>query len=349
MEPLGNNPVPWRSGRTVAWVVLALLLAAGGLLARHIYSSALPKEQLACTVIRPPHETNALALNGGVLWAGGMEGVQGLDPATGAVIRSAPCGQKFELVKALQVDAEGVLWIGHQNGLTRFDGKQCATLTTANGLPDNRVVALYQDRRGALWVGTWGGAVKRLEGGGWQKFTRADGLVVDMVNVILEDRRGAMWFGSNAVRDGGISILHEGRRQYFTPANGLPHSHVTSLVEDTDGNVWAGTGFYDRGGLVRFRCDGGACAIQQVITQRDGLAGAKVRSLFQDRSGALWAGSEYDGIARRSAGRWQVYKTENGLSDNEVVAMIEDSEGNLWMGTKDGVTKVRAAALASAP
>jgi ligand-binding sensor domain-containing protein len=340
-----------------AAALAALVLIAGTALAFHLRSTGEAARllgrrrpsagKLPAAIIRPPHDVNALAFYGGLLWAGGMEGVQGLDPASGATVRPSPCGLRFELVRALRADSGGALWIGHAGGLTRFDGSRCTTYTEASGLPDKRVQAVYEDRERRLWAGTWGGAAY-WDGNSWHGLTRSDGLLVDMVNVILQDRRGALWFGSYAVPGGGISILSRGKWQHFTTANGLPHSHVTSLLESSDGSVWAGVGFYDRGGLARFTCDENGCTLAQVLSKRDGLAGEKVRSLYQDRSGAIWAGSEYDGIARRGQDGWKVYTTENGLSDNEVLAMAEDGNGDLWMATKDGITKLQAAALQSA-
>lgn len=311
----------------------------------HLERSAPNEIRLPARVFRPPHDVNALLLDGGILWAGGMEGMAGWDPATGKPAAPAPCGLKLELVKAILAGTDGALWIGHANGLTRYAGGDCTTYTTAEGLPSNRVNTIYRDRRGTLWAGTWGGAA-RLENGSWHALQKAGGLLADMVNVILEDRRGAMWFGSYTVPEGGISILEEGRWQYFTAASGLPHPYITSILEDASGDVWAGTGFMDRGGLVRFHRNA-VYSIAQVLTASDGLAGAKVRSLFQDAGGTMWAGSEYDGVARRGAGQWQIWR--KGLSHLEVKAFVQDSQGNLWLGTRDGITMLEAAAMRQAP
>ena len=123
------------------------------------------------------------------------------------------------------------------------------TYTQKDGLPDNRVNALLQDRDGRLWVGTWGG-VGILENGKWRILKASDGLMDDMVNVMLQDSTGGMWFGSIVAPRGGISYLKDGRWQLFSTKNGLPHNNITRSVEDKSGNVWAGTGLLDRGGAV---------------------------------------------------------------------------------------------------
>lgn len=295
-------------------------------------------------IIRPPHVVFALAAQGDIIWAGGKDGVYGLDRQSGAIVTKLECDLPLEYVQAVLVDRSGMLWVGHFGGLTGYDGTTCRTYTQEDGLPDNRVNALLQDRDGRLWVGTWGGAAVR-EGGGWRVLTSADGLADDMVNVMLQDHEGGMWFGSYVAPRGGISYFKDGKWQLFSTANGLPHNNITTLLEDHSGEVWAGTGLLDRGGAVQFGPIDTGWVIQQVLTRRDGLAGDKVRSIFQDRDGVIWFGSEYDGLARLDAGQWSVLTEKDGLSHPEVMSMLQDVEGNLWIGTRDGVTRVSASAL----
>lgn len=300
------------------------------------------------TITRPPHVVLTLTVHDDILWAGGKDGVYKLDRQSGDLVEKLEGEHSFEYVKALLVDSSGALWIGHWDGLTRYDGTVWHTYTEKDGLPDNRVNALMEDREGRLWVGTWGGAAF-LEGGEWNVLTSADGLTDDMVNVILQDGEGGMWFGSYVAPAGGISYFKDGKWQLFSTSTGLPHNNITSLVEDSSGKIWAGTGLNKRGGAARFGPTDTGWAIEEVITRDDGLAGEKVRSLFQDSDGVIWFGSEYDGVARLDGSHWSVLTDKDGLSHNEVMCMLQDKEGNLWLGTKDGVTRVNPSALEVLP
>ena len=295
-------------------------------------------------IIRPPHDVMALAIQGDTIWAGGKEGVIGLDRNSGQVITELTGVPPMTYVRALLVDRQGALWIGHPAGLTYFDGNTLQTFYTEDGLPDIRVNALMQDHQDRIWVGTWGGAAV-LENGDWHTLTEADGLADDMVNVMLEDKNGGMWFGSYVAPSGGLSYFNDGKWQLFTTLNGLPHNNINTLSEDSNGNIWVGTGLYERGGAVKLVNNGTAWTIGQVLDKKDGLAGNKVRSFLQDSEGVMWFGSEYDGVARLEAGEWQVLTEKNGLSNPEIKYLLQDDDGNLWIGTRDGITLLNNTAL----
>src|SRR5262249_18806418 len=54
-------------------------------------------------------------------------------------------------------DRDGKYWIASSRGLFKLDGdKVVAHYTTKDGLPGDDVKTIHQDRRGALWFGTYG-------------------------------------------------------------------------------------------------------------------------------------------------------------------------------------------------
>ena len=61
--------------------------------------------------------------------------------------------QIANIVYALERDAAGVLWIGTNKGLSRFDGKQWQTYDRHHGLPNLNVYAIESTADGILVVG----------------------------------------------------------------------------------------------------------------------------------------------------------------------------------------------------
>src|SRR5580698_2257179 len=60
-------------------------------------------------------------------------------------------------INCMLQDRAGFLWLGTDNGLSRYDGARFATFGKADGLTSPYILALSQDSTGRLWVGTSGG------------------------------------------------------------------------------------------------------------------------------------------------------------------------------------------------
>ena len=48
--------------------------------------------------------------------------------------------------------SDGFLWIGTDNGISRFDGKRFVNYSTKNGLPSNDVIQVIKDKQGTVWA-----------------------------------------------------------------------------------------------------------------------------------------------------------------------------------------------------
>src|ERR1051325_8572611 len=72
-----------------------------------------------------------------------------------------------------------------------------------DGLAHMRVGAVYQDKKGYLWFGTWEG-LSRFDGYRFTNYGINDGLGNAVVNAITEDRQGRLWVATNG---GGVSRL----------------------------------------------------------------------------------------------------------------------------------------------
>jgi signal transduction histidine kinase/ligand-binding sensor domain-containing protein/CheY-like chemotaxis protein len=250
-------------------------------------------------------------------------------------------------VRAILEDREGNLWFGtYYGGVSRYaclesftkpalersegfedklrrrDGQNFVTFTTKDGLADDRITSILEDREGNLWFGTYYGGVSRYDGKSFVAFTRKNGLADNRVMSILEDREGYLWFGTYS---GGVSCYNGTSFLTFTIEDGLANNRVNSILEDREGYLWLGT----YGGASRY--DRGIAT----FTTEDGLANNDVRSIIEDREGNLWFGT-HGGVSCYDGKKFVTFTIEDGLARNDVRSIIEDRKGNLWFGTYNG-------------
>ena len=242
--------MPGKSRSKWGFGLMALGLAGLVLLALHLRARPPgPVKPLlpGISVIRPPHDVMALAVQGDRVWAGGRDGLAAVDRKTGRLLPLPANTPPMRYVRDVRLDGRGGLWVGHRDGLSRYAQGQWRTFTPADGLLTGPVTALWAARDGALWVGGEGG-VSRYDGQAFKTLTPSDGPGVTPVDVIYQTRDGAMWFGSASPVRGGLCRFDGGTWQTFTSKNGLPHNSVNDLLEDRQGTLWVATGFGDRGG-----------------------------------------------------------------------------------------------------
>ena len=194
-------------------------------------------------------------------------------------------GPASDNVLSLHEDRSRNLWFGTDEGVRRYDGRNCVTFTVEDGLGDDLVHAILEDREGNLWFGTRGG-VSRYDGCQFTSFTTEDGLGDDLVHAILEDREGNLWF---ATAGGAVSRYDGSTFVTFTMRDGLTNNTVMSILEDREGNLWFGT---FGGGMSRF--DG---LVFQNLLRRDGLVNNVIQDILQDRNGDIWIATE-GGVTR---------------------------------------------------
>jgi ligand-binding sensor domain-containing protein len=237
-------------------------------------------------------------------------------------------------ITVLFFDRDHNLWIGTDRGLALFSstdqsGKIASrpwirTFTTKDGLADNHVQAIAQDREGRLWFGT-GGGVSCYAGGRFRTFTTKDGLADNHVQAIAQDREGRLWFAT--IRS-GVSQYDGQSFRTVTTKDGLADNHVQAIAQDREGRLWFAT---IRGGVSRY--DGQSF---RTFTTKDGLGANDVRAIAQDREGRLWFGTFGGGVSQYDGRSFGTLTTKDGLANDAVQAIAQDQEGRLWFGTFGG-------------
>jgi ligand-binding sensor domain-containing protein len=133
----------------------------------------------------------------GNLWIGTDHGLNCLKEGKFTVYTTRE-GLSNNNIEALYQDRAGNLWIGtYGGGLDRmnrqdFPKKGMAPIftsfTTEDGLSNDYVLSIYEDRKGCLWIGTYNG-LSCMEHGKFTGYSTKNGLSDGMVRCINEDRQ----------------------------------------------------------------------------------------------------------------------------------------------------------------
>jgi diguanylate cyclase (GGDEF)-like protein len=240
-------------------------------------------------------------------------------------------------VSVIMLDQQQQIWLGTINqGVMRLGVLGLEQLTVAEGLPNNRVLALWQDREKSIWIGTNGG-VLRLRDAPFSNLTAGKGLSDNYVRTVLEHSDGSVWIGSS----GGLDHYVAGKVVPVTNAQGGPLTSVLSIAEGPDGDIWVGS--YAQG-VMRLR-DG------KVIATYDrsiGLTSNEVRTVLPMKDGSVWVGTS-GGLSHLVDGKVQAYHVKDGLSGEFVTALTVQPNGKLWVGTGSGLSVMEEGRLRLLP
>ena len=230
-------------------------------------------------------------------------------------------------------DRQGVLWITTERGLFRLAGNKLQSFAPDSALAGNRVLSMYEDREGNLWVGTDSGGLNMLRDQSFTTFTTQDGLSGNLVRCGLQSSTGELWIGTDGA---GLNRRTSTGFAHFTTADGLSSNVILSLAAGAGGDLWIGT----PDGLNLLHPGRGSKGTVERFSSADGLPDDFIRSLYTDRDGSLWIGTRH-GLAHRVGGKFTTYSSLDGLGSDFIGAILRDDlGGDLWIGTSGGLSRL---------
>jgi len=237
--------------------------------------------------------------------------------------------------------AEAAVYSPLELGQVRFDH-----ITTRDGLAENRVWDITQDRRGFLWFTSMDG-INRYDGYEIKVYkhdpTDSNSPRSTLYRRVLEDSQGMLWFGSV---DGGLSRFNPETEQWTNFWNdprdpgSFGGAAIWAIAEDQNGDLWIGT---EANGLFKFAQQTEQFTQYQNDPDNDNsLSADQVLAIEIDRNGIIWVGTQYDGLNRfdLKTDQWTRFQHDpnnpDSLSYDHILSLHEDREGNLWVGTWGG-------------
>lgn len=245
------------------------------------------------------------------------------------------------LINFIYEDREGDLWVSTPGALFGIDQKtgKYRSYAPPGGLNDD-IVAMTQDRSGAMWVGTTGRGLNRFDPS-TGRFTPylhnpavPSSLSNDAVDHLFVDHKGTIWVGTwdglNRFdpQTGGFVVYRDSQNRT---------DPVYGIAEDRSGTLWLG----GTSGLQHFDpATGTFTEYQHELDDPNSISDDRVISVYVDLSGAVWAAT-HNGLNRLNpqTGIFTRYYMKDGLPSDRLNCILPDRFGHLWISTTEGLSE----------
>ncbi len=252
-------------------------------------------------------------------------------------------------INTIVQDSQGFIWMGAENGLGRYDGRQIrlyqADPRQTGTLPASYVWYLAVDHDGVLWAATEGGLARYNSQTDDFTHIRSLGGVTfetEAISALAVGADNTLYVG--AFR--GLYVINPQRTamSVYFPRPPIPRApnaeQIRNIAVDPDGNAWlatAGMGvavFNPQSRQFRY--------LLHDASAPDSLLSNSVRYILHDSSDHTWLGTYSNGITRihRPSGKVIQFRHTNGdkpdLKSGIVWDITEDSEGIIWAALDQG-------------
>ena len=193
-------------------------------------------------------------------------------------------GLPDNFVTSIVQTPDGYLWVGTYNGLARFDGSRFVIFRPENTpqLGHARIVKLFLDAQGSLWINTYDGSLTSLRNGVFIQEWNGSKKGVSEAWLVASDSREIIFaFRSGLLISRPVATGVSNDWQVLQPPGNPPGAFY---CEDHAGSLWCST------------LDGKLWRITnrrfQSVPISASLRGREIHWLAPDWSGRIWVGTE---------------------------------------------------------
>jgi len=245
-------------------------------------------------------------------------------------------GLSSNKINCVTQDKFGFIWVGTEDGISRYDGVRFKIYKTEQGLVDNYVNSIACDPdNGNLWIGTRQGIsfFNRKEERFYNNIptvARADtGIFNTSIFKVYLDSRKHLWIGTSYGLFYFNQKISNNSVPVFKSSRQVIKDVINDVFEDSRHRVWVGTSIYlglynpQKNSYVR-------CAVPEKKIN--------VRAIHEDSHKNIWISTGDQGIylLKPDGSFLNHYKKGASLLTNNVTGVAEAENGKIWIGAKDG-------------
>ncbi len=256
-------------------------------------------------------------------------------------VYSTANGLASNYVKVIFQDNKDNIFIGTYGGgvskylplleANNYRGPVFQTISTKQGLSNDKVLAIIQDREQNIWIGTYLN-LNQYYDEQFEIYGEQEGLVNSLIWSVIQDKKGNFWLGT----EGGLikytPNLNPNQNSFinYTSNQRIKTANITALYEDILGNIWF-SNFAN--GVSKLNPK-----TLQVTNFKDKVKADEVFAISGDKNGNVWIGTNKDGVYEFdiTTQKFIHFTIKDGLGSNEVYTIFKDSKNNLWFGILGG-------------
>ena len=279
-------------------------------------------------------------------------------------------------IRSIFQDSRGNYWFGSiREGVALYNGNSFTYFSTNEGLTDNQILSIQEDKNGIIWFESQNG-VSSYDGKSIQNETKG---ITENPKVEWMKSDNELWFGAG-IKEGvyrfdglilnylafpnpkvinpnnlyGVTSISKGKSNmiwFGTYAGVFGYGlnieveplHIRSILEDSKGRLWIGNngiGVLLKEGysVINFSDK------NKLIHPTSGRKGDKsmpgtlehVFTIAEDSKGNIWFGDRDAGIWKYDGAKMTNYTKKDGLTNDNALSIFEDDKGELWFGMEDG-------------
>jgi ligand-binding sensor domain-containing protein len=229
-------------------------------------------------------------------------------------------GLAGNIAYSITQDHQGFIWIGTENGVSRYDGHSFTNFTTDDGLTDNEVLQVICDSKGRIWFHCFSAPLCFYENGKIYNPTNSPHIFnnVDLKGMVdfYEDGRGVIWIRSAlSAYENGFAYFdgHSFKTLNFISKTSLYNTHLHNLLPVIANGVnLKGNYFFASAGII-YEVDS-----NYQVVKMDSVHFIPVKGISYIKSSAVV----------NTCDRLQYYYT------NDVICLLEFDESNKMNLTK---------------
>lgn len=235
-------------------------------------------------------------------------------------------------VRAIAQDAQGYMWFGTKNGLSRFDGYQFKNFqyskNTPNAIGHNFIYCITTVDSTHLWIGTENGIyILNLE---TARFTPFEPVREKRIGDILKDKDGIIWITTRLHGLYRYDPAKNATINYKSGNSDLSSNELTKLAQDDDGNIWIGT-------------LGAGINLYNPLSKTFStlpLNNRIINTIYKGKDGTMWIGTMNGGLYKYQHRTFRTYThtdSPSSIKDNIVRAICQIGPDKLYVGTEKGL------------